>query len=551
MGRVLKGNTAANPKDQQLADASFGHDSSLNRELPPSSSKKYENEGQLESANKILKTRNKQLRDKIEEVILEKMQFEEALSTRENFEELYHLCANEKLELQRKLDELSSDNLRGSSKDRELVRKAYSGNILQQDQLEICLDFSGEMKPITERQESEEEDVELQSYRTQRTEVSPNALTDKYSQFRQNSLIIILIKAVKFYFDKYKHAQDMNCQLKQLTKGENSLLLHSRSDPGLIELNFSNSRQEDNPDFKSIPENVDVDQLLTYSGINLSENLMQIFDQVIESSIESDVHTAIQFSSSMKQIFGMNNILEQKLHRDLYIYQQAKVLVSSLGRRGKPDTFVGQEEETEEANLIRLYRALHEFSDTREKKDAQTSVDENDKLEQNRWQLCDAALHFWRWETPADILILSEKFRDDIEFDKPRIDPSKLSNPVMVQEEMRIDAMDSKELSLSNADGNSDDGKSDIELIDPKEVEQKIETPERVTAVENTDSDQAKLQTDASLISAESPLDKIQVPDDPKIQETHEKAEARSPGEPEQTLNPDNLKESLEESESN
>lgn len=116
---------------------------------------------------------------------------------------------------------------------------------------------------------------------------------------------------------------------------------------------------------------------------------------------------------------------------------------------------------------------------------------------------------------------------------------------------MRIDAMDSKELSLSNADGNSDDGKSDIELIDPKEVEQKIETPERVTAVENTDSDQAKLQTDASLISAESPLDKIQVPDDPKIKETHEKAEARSPGEPEQTLNPDNLKESLEESESN
>ena len=50
--------------------------------------------------NKILKTRNKQLRDKIEEVILEKMQLEDFLQKEEHFEGLYRAALDEKQALE-------------------------------------------------------------------------------------------------------------------------------------------------------------------------------------------------------------------------------------------------------------------------------------------------------------------------------------------------------------------------------------------------------------------------------------------------------------------
>jgi hypothetical protein len=65
----------------------------------------------LASTNSILKSRNKQLRDRIEEVIMERMGLESKLQESEKFEELYFTALSEKESLERELTDVLKQKL--------------------------------------------------------------------------------------------------------------------------------------------------------------------------------------------------------------------------------------------------------------------------------------------------------------------------------------------------------------------------------------------------------------------------------------------------------
>lgn len=102
------------------------------------------------------------------------------------------------------------------------------------------------------------------------------------AQFRENTLIRTLIKAVKFYHDELKRSEEVNSQLKQLTKAEYSLLLDSRSGTGVVELNFSPQSQEiitvENDPFFTAEESLD--HILLETGNN---EISPVFTEAVAS----------------------------------------------------------------------------------------------------------------------------------------------------------------------------------------------------------------------------------------------------------------------------
>jgi len=61
-------------------------------------------------------------------------------------------------------------------------------------------------------------------------------------------------------------------------------------------------------------------------------------------------------------------------------------------------------QESEEANLIQLYREIKKFF---ESSPSRLPLEMGDELSCNLDKLCSAAVNYWRRESPADILILS------------------------------------------------------------------------------------------------------------------------------------------------
>lgn len=286
------------------------------------------------------------------------MQLEEQLEILMNFEQLYREAEEERQQLQKKHDDQQKNILRGSLRGESSGIDKSRQAIFYEDQIALSLDMSGDMKPITEREESEEYDADCLTNRKGNIVIDQEKEALMLSASRDVGVLSTLIKAVKYYYDKYKHAEEMHHQLKQLTKGENSLLLHSRSDPGLIELNFSNSRQDENIEKITPLDDIDVKQLIRFAQTNLGETLMQIFDQVIKSSQDGDIHTAVQFQSSIHEIFSLKNIQDQRLHRDLFIYMQSKILNRNPEENFKDNSEHLLSQESEEANLIQLYREI-------------------------------------------------------------------------------------------------------------------------------------------------------------------------------------------------
>ena len=155
----------------------------------------------------------------------------------------------------------------------------------------------------------------------------------------------------------------------------------------------------------------------------------------------------------------------------------------------------------------------------------------DDELSYNLDKLCNAAVNYWRRETPADILILSQKFRDEIQFDKndgfqeKEIVASDNDN-VLVEDQLVLQLNDSNEIDVpENVPEAEDSHQPEIEHSLKIVLPEKNEIPEAEVEIEKPASFRGDPETTEDLALSKIDEIKLEESDDPRIDTIEAKPE--------------------------
>lgn len=232
---------------------------------------------------------------------------------------------------------------------------------------------------------------------------------------KHDRLVNVLVRAVKHYHDQYKDT------LNLLNTSQNEVALK-------VNLNFSDHKNSEIEEEEN--NSLDNEQLITYSKTNLALSLVKLFNECVETSKITDIHTAVEFQEKLIQILDSDLPDNFRLFRDLNIYNQSLVLnknqqdsIFAFMRNDSPTEPVTDSiDGVEGQNLVKLYRAVGELAE---------SESQADEMVQN---LCHLAVKYWKREKPSPQKLaklgknvldqegeLKDHYKDDVEDDTLQI----------------------------------------------------------------------------------------------------------------------------------